>query len=147
LVPTGFSFLVHQQLGLICRQTQVLDSLLHEGLVRLAIAPVLDDLVLFAFSELVPEATEHLQHGLLRSIALQALISVFLKIEDISLGKVRDAGEIVRALAWAGPERVDEVLKEIENKVPRTDLQKVSQHISLFPGWLAAALSRSATYA
>ena len=57
------------------------------------------------------------------------------------------AGEIVRALAWAGAERVDEVLKEIENKVPRADLQKVSQHISQFPGWLAAALSRSATYA
>src|ERR1700679_4244964 len=57
------------------------------------------------------------------------------------------AGEIVRALAWAGSERADEVLKEIETKVPRTNLQKVSQHISLFPGWLAAALSRSATYA
>ena len=28
------------------------------------------------------------------------------------------AGEIVRALAWAGPERVHTVLKEIEGKVP-----------------------------
>ena len=57
------------------------------------------------------------------------------------------AGEIVRALAWAGPERVDEVLKEIESKVPKGDLKKVNQHISLFPGWLATALSRSASYA
>jgi hypothetical protein len=42
---------------------------------------------------------------------------------------------------------VQEVLKQIESKVPRADLQKVNEHISLFPGWLATALSRSATYA
>jgi hypothetical protein len=57
------------------------------------------------------------------------------------------AGEIVRALAWACPERVNEVLKEIEGKIPGTDIQKVNQHISLFPGWLATALSRSDSYA
>ncbi len=37
------------------------------------------------------------------------------------------SGEIVRALAWAGPERVHTVLKEIEGKVPRTDVIKVAQ--------------------
>jgi hypothetical protein len=57
------------------------------------------------------------------------------------------AGEIVRALAWAGPERVHEVLKEIEGKVLRSELQNVHQHISLFPGWMASALSQSASYA
>ena len=54
------------------------------------------------------------------------------------------AGEIVRALAWAGPERVHTVLKEIESKVPRTDVIKVAQQASRFPRWLADALSRSA---
>jgi hypothetical protein len=50
-------------------------------------------------------------------------------------------GEIVRALVWAGPERVHEVIKEIGGKVPRSELQKVDQHISLFPGWIASALA------
>src|ERR1700678_2094895 len=54
------------------------------------------------------------------------------------------AGEIVRALAWAGPERVHTVLKEIEGNVPRTDVIKVAQQTSRFPRWLADALSRSA---
>ena len=52
------------------------------------------------------------------------------------------AGEIVRALAWAGPERVHTVLKEITGKVPRSDMVKLSQQISRFPHWLADALSR-----
>jgi hypothetical protein len=53
------------------------------------------------------------------------------------------AGEIVRALAWAGPERVHTVLKEIEGNVPRTDVIKVARQASRFPRWLADALSRS----
>jgi len=57
------------------------------------------------------------------------------------------AGEIVRALAWAGPERVNEVLKEIEGKVPRTEIQKVAQQVSRFPSWMASALSGSAANA
>ena len=56
------------------------------------------------------------------------------------------AGEIVRALAWAGPERVQEVLKEIERKVPWSELHKVNQHISLFPIWMARALCQSDSY-
>jgi hypothetical protein len=54
------------------------------------------------------------------------------------------AGEIVRALAWAGPERVNTVLKEIEGKVPRTEILKVAQERYRFPSWMANALSRSA---
>ena len=56
------------------------------------------------------------------------------------------AGEIVRALAWAGPERVQEVLKEIERKVPWSELEKVNQHISMFPIWMARALCQSDRY-
>jgi hypothetical protein len=56
------------------------------------------------------------------------------------------AGEIVRALAWAGPERVQEVLKEIERKVPWSELHKVNQHISLFPIWMTRALCQSDSY-
>jgi hypothetical protein len=54
------------------------------------------------------------------------------------------SGEIVRVLAWAGPEQVDTVLKEIAGKVPRADMVKVFQQVSRFPHWLADALSRTA---
>jgi Family of unknown function (DUF6088) len=50
------------------------------------------------------------------------------------------AGEIVRALVWAGPERVLTVLKELEGKIPRTEILKVAQQVSRFPRWLASAL-------
>ena len=57
------------------------------------------------------------------------------------------AGEIVRALAWAGSERVQAVLQEIEGKVPKSEIQKLAQQVSRFPGWVATALSRSAVNA
>jgi hypothetical protein len=50
------------------------------------------------------------------------------------------AGEIVRALAWAGPERVHTVLKQIELKVPRADMAKLVRQVSRFPKWLASAI-------
>jgi hypothetical protein len=53
------------------------------------------------------------------------------------------SGEIVRALAWAGPEQVHTVLKEIAGKVPRADIVKVAQQVSRFPHWLADAFSRT----
>ena len=52
------------------------------------------------------------------------------------------AGEIVRSLAWAGPERVRGTLNEIKAKVPASAIQQVAQQVSRFPGWLASALSR-----
>jgi hypothetical protein len=39
---------------------------------------------------------------------------------------------------------VHTVLKEIEGKVPRTDMKKVAQQASRFPQWLADALGWSA---
>jgi|SRR5271155_4088467 len=56
------------------------------------------------------------------------------------------AGEIVRSLAWAGPERVQAALKEIKARVPESAIQQVAQQIPRFPGWLANALSRVANY-
>jgi predicted transcriptional regulator of viral defense system len=52
-----------------------------------------------------------------------------------------------RKLMLGKQERVREVLKEIEGKVPQSEIQRINQHISLFPGWMASALSQSASYA
>ena len=96
----------------------------------------------------VPVRTVYLTSGKTRKLTLGKQIIELQHAPSWQLALAKEpAGEIVRALAWAGPERVYEVLKEIESKVPRSDLRKVNEHISLFPGWLATALSRSATYA
>ena len=96
----------------------------------------------------VPVRTVYLTSGKTRKLTLGKQIIELQHAPSWQLALAKEpAGEIVRALAWAGPERVHEVLKEIESKVPRSDLRKVNEHISLFPGWLATALSRSATYA
>lgn len=96
----------------------------------------------------VPVRTVYMTSGRTRKLTLGKQVIELQHTPSWQLAFAKEpAGEIVRALAWAGPERVEEVLKEIENKVPRADLQKVNRHISLFPGWLATALSRSATYA
>jgi len=72
-----------------------------------------------------------------------ALHLVHVPAWQLALAK-EPAGEIVRTLAWAGPERVNQVLKEIEAKVPRTEIEKVAQQVSRFPSWIVTALSRSA---
>jgi hypothetical protein len=96
----------------------------------------------------VPVRTVYLTSGRSRKLTLGKQVIELQHVPSWQLAFAKEpAGEIVRALAWAGPERVQEVLKEIEGKVPRSDLQKINEHISLFPGWLATALSRSATYA
>lgn len=57
------------------------------------------------------------------------------------------AGEIVRVLAWAGPEHVHSALEKVAEKVPRSEMVKVAQQYHRFPRWLADALSRSAAIA
>ena len=57
------------------------------------------------------------------------------------------AGEIVRALAWAGPERVQCGSEGDRGQGSQTEIQKVAQQVSRFPGWMASALSRSAVNA
>jgi hypothetical protein len=51
------------------------------------------------------------------------------------------AGEIVRILAWAGPEHVHTVLEKVAEKVPQSEMLKVAQHARRFPQWLAHAIS------
>jgi hypothetical protein len=92
----------------------------------------------------VPVRTVYLTSGRTRKLRLGKQVIELQHVPPWQLAFANEpAGEIVRALAWAGPERVQEVLKEIDGKVPRSELQKINQHISLFPSWLIRALCRS----
>ena len=96
----------------------------------------------------VPTRTVYLTSGRSRKLMLGKQVVHLQHVPSWQLALAKEpAGEIVRALAWAGPERAQEVLKEIGGKVPPSELQKINQHISLFPGWMANALSQSAMYA
>jgi Family of unknown function (DUF6088) len=96
----------------------------------------------------VPTRTIYLTSGRSRKLMLGKQVVHLQHVPSWQLTLAKEpAGEIVRALAWAGPERVQEVLKEIDGRVPRSELQKINRHISLFPGWMAGALSQSDTYA
>jgi hypothetical protein len=93
----------------------------------------------------VPVQMVYWTSGRSRKLNLGKLVLHLEHVASWQLALAKEAaGEIVRALAWAGPERVHTVLKEIEGKVPRTDVIKVAQQASRFPRWLAGVLSRSA---
>ncbi len=96
----------------------------------------------------VPTRTVYLTSGRSRKITLgkQIVHLQHAPAWQLTLAK-EPAGEIVRALAWAGPEKVNHALKEIEAKVPRSEFQRISQQSSLLPLWMATALSRRAQYA
>ncbi|MGB6133349.1 MAG: DUF6088 family protein [Acidobacteriaceae bacterium] len=96
----------------------------------------------------VPTRMVYLTSGRSRKITLGKQIVHLQHAPAWQLTLAREpAGEIIRALAWAGPERVNQALKEIEARVPRSEFQRISQQSSLLPMWMAAALSRTARYA
>lgn len=82
----------------------------------------------------VPVRMVYWTSGRSRKLNLGKLIVHLEHVASWQLALAKEpAGEIVRALAWAGPERAHIVLKEIERKVPRTDMVKVAQQVSRLP--------------
>jgi hypothetical protein len=51
-------------------------------------------------------------------------------------------GELVRALAWAGPSEVSKVLRQLTEKVPKEAIRRLQKHASLLPLWIQDALRR-----
>ena len=96
----------------------------------------------------VPTQTVYLTSGRSRKITLgkQVVHLQHAPAWQLTLAK-EPAGEIIRALAWAGPTKVAQVLKEIETRVPRSEFQRISQQSSLLPLWMATAVSQTANYA
>jgi len=53
------------------------------------------------------------------------------------------AGELVRALAWAGPADAGKVLRQIVAKVPEAAILELRRHASVFPLWFQEALQQA----
>lgn len=53
----------------------------------------------------------------------------------------REAGEVVRALAWLGPEKTGAAVQELKHKLPPHELEKVVSARSRLPTWMAREVS------
>ena len=53
----------------------------------------------------------------------------------------RLAGDAVRALAWLGPEEVEENLGAIEKRLSSRDLEELAATRAVMPAWLAEPVS------
>ena len=51
-------------------------------------------------------------------------------------------GELVRALAWAGPTEVSKVLSQLADKVPEKAIRQLQKRASAFPVWIQDALQQ-----
>ncbi len=53
----------------------------------------------------------------------------------------RRAGEVVRALAWVGPETAERALRSVSQKLTPTEVKELKSAASSFPTWLAKPVS------
>ena len=53
----------------------------------------------------------------------------------------RAAGEVVRALAWLGPEKASEAIRTLRTKLPPSDLNEVASARARLPTWMAQEIS------
>ena len=53
----------------------------------------------------------------------------------------RPAGDAVRALAWLGPEEVEENLETLENRLSPEDIDELAATRAVMPAWLAEPVS------
>lgn len=51
------------------------------------------------------------------------------------------AGDVVRALAWLGPEKAGEAILKLRSKLPPSELEKVASARSRLPTWMAQEVS------
>ena len=53
----------------------------------------------------------------------------------------RAAGEVVRALAWLGPEKAGDAVRKLRAKLPPSELKAVASARSRLPTWMAQQIS------
>ncbi len=53
----------------------------------------------------------------------------------------RQSGEVIRALAWAGPQRAQEALMKIKPRLSEEAREELVQSRASLPGWLAKTIS------
>ena len=62
------------------------------------------------------------------------------------MSKVTRAGEVIRALAWLGPEEVREGLQTVLPTLSREDIDELADARATMPHWMAEAVSLLVAY-
>ena len=57
----------------------------------------------------------------------------------------RTAGDVVRALAWLGPEEAAEAIQKLRSKLPSSELEEVASARARLPTWMAQEVSALVT--
>jgi hypothetical protein len=58
----------------------------------------------------------------------------------------RVAGDVVRALAWLGPEKAGEAIGKLRSKLPPSELEEVASARARLPTWMAQEVSSLMTH-
>jgi hypothetical protein len=58
----------------------------------------------------------------------------------------RVAGDVVRALAWLGPEKAGEAIGTLRSKLPPSELEEVAAARARLPTWMAQEVSALVTH-
>jgi hypothetical protein len=59
----------------------------------------------------------------------------------------RAAGDVVRALAWLGPEKAGEAIQTLRSKLPPSELEEVASARARLPTWMAREVSALVSHA
>ena len=90
----------------------------------------------------VPVRQVHLTSGPNRKLKLGGLVVELRHAPRWQLvAPHRPAGDAVRALAWLGPEEVEENLGAIEKRLSSRDLEELAAARAVMPAWLAEPVS------
>ena len=90
----------------------------------------------------VPVRQIHLTSGPNRKLKLGGLVVELRHAPRWQLvAPHRPAGDAVRALAWLGPEEVEENLGAIEKRLSSRDLEELAATRAVMPAWLAEPVS------
>lgn len=92
----------------------------------------------------VPVRPIYLTSGRSRNLTLGKLNVELRHAPSWQLGQGH-GGEIVRALFWAGPERVEETVATLSSKIPPSEFAHIIQSISNLPSWMITTMAQHAT--
>ena len=96
----------------------------------------------FGLTTQVPIRQTHLTSGPSRKLKLGGLVVELRHAPRWQLvAPHRPAGDAVRALAWLGPENVEENLETLEHKLSPEDLKELAATRAVMPAWLAEPVS------
>ncbi|EPX78074.1 DUF6088 family protein [Salipiger mucosus] len=100
---------------------------------------------MLGFTTQVPTRLVYLTSGRARRITLgkQVIELRHAPKWQLALGNAK-AGQIIRALAWVGPDQADAVATRLRGKLNAEERHELARVAGRMPGWLAGTVSRMA---